>query len=174
MNFSIIAAIDKNRGIGIKGQLPWRLKGDMDHFKAITTVARPNTLNAVIMGYNTWISLPEKHRPLTDRLNIVLSWDKIELPDGVMYFDALDKALAWLEGREDIDQVFIMGGATLYKTSITHKLCHKLYLTEIDGSFECDTFFPEFDKNIFKKISESAPVDEAGVKYVYCEYEKDN
>lgn len=172
MKFSIISAIDKNRGVGIKGQLPWRLKGDMDHFKTITTTARPNTQNAVIMGYNTWISLPEKYRPLPDRLNIVLSWDKVELPDGVVYFDDLAKALTWLDGQAGIDQVFVMGGATLYRTSITHELCTKLYLTEIDGEYECDTFFPEFDKNIFKKVSESAPVEEVGVKYVYCEYEK--
>lgn len=172
MNFSIISAIDRNKGIGIKGQLPWRLKGDMDHFRTITSNSRPNTQNAVIMGYNTWISLPEKHRPLTDRLNIVLSWDKVELPEGVFYFDDLDKALSWLKNKTDIDQVFVIGGATLYKSSITHELCHKLYLTEIAGVYECDTFFPEFDKNVFKKISESAPVEEAGVKYVYCEYEK--
>lgn len=173
MNFSIIAAIDKNRGIGKAGVLAWHLKGDMDHFKAITTRnLAPNKRNAVIMGYNTWISLPEKFRPLPDRLNIVLSWDKVELPAGVLYFDSLDKALAWLSTQSDIEEAFVIGGATLYKTSIVYPECQKLYLTEIDHVYDCDTFFPEFDKNIFKKVSTSDAVEEKGVTYTYCEYVK--
>ena len=141
MTFSIIAAVDKKLGIGLKNALPWRLKGDMDHFKQITVNTASDKQNAVIMGSNTWASLPEKFRPLPERLNVVLSWQPLDLPAGVLFGSSLDNALEQLSNRADINEVFVIGGARVYAEAINHPACVKIYLTEIDSVFECDTFF---------------------------------
>ena len=67
---SLIVAYDENLGIGKNNDLPWILKKDMNYFKNITT---DNSNNVVIMGRNTWESIPEKFRPLQNRINIIIS-----------------------------------------------------------------------------------------------------
>ena len=70
----IIAAIDKNNGLGINNTIPWHLSADLKYFKKITTeVTAANKQNAVIMGRKTWDSIPDKYKPLPERLNIVLT-----------------------------------------------------------------------------------------------------
>ena len=70
----VVAACKQTRGIGAGGKLPWRLRGDMQYFKQLTrSTADPLKRNAVIMGRKTWQSIPEKFRPLADRLNVVVS-----------------------------------------------------------------------------------------------------
>ena len=66
---NIIVAACKNRGIGFKNKLPWKLSKEMKYFKELT-IGEKN--NAVVMGRNTWLSIPEKNRPLPKRENIVL------------------------------------------------------------------------------------------------------
>jgi dihydrofolate reductase len=171
MQFSIIAAIDNKRGIGRAGKLPWALKGDMEHFKAITTrQVTPGAPNVVIMGSTTWNSLPVKYRPLADRLNVVLSFTPLDLPPGVLFASSLDDAFAQLAARE-VGEIFIIGGASVYALSIKHLSCRKLYLTEIDSVFECDTYFPEIPTD-FVKTNAEPPVEEQGIKYSYNEYER--
>jgi hypothetical protein len=70
----VVAATAVGYGIGLDGKLPWDLPGDMAHFRAITTATRAaGSRNAVIMGRKTWASIPAKFRPLSKRLNVVLS-----------------------------------------------------------------------------------------------------
>lgn len=167
MNFSIIAAVDQNRGIGINNQLPWRLPSDLKHFNEITV---GNKNNAVIMGLNTWKSLPEKFRPLPDRLNIVLSKEpETDLPNGVLNFQSLDDALSFIEGK--IEEVFIIGGGMLYASTINHPNCSKLYLTEILQTFSCDSFFPEIPTT-FKKTSAGNTLTENEIPFRFTIYEK--
>ena len=71
--FSVIVAATSSYGIGKDGGIPWRLPGDMKHFKAITNSCAPMKQNAVIMGRVTWESIPSKFRPLPGRMNVVLS-----------------------------------------------------------------------------------------------------
>jgi dihydrofolate reductase len=74
--FSIIVAATQSRGIGYNGSLPWRISGDMAYFKKVTTETMDKSKrNSVIMGKKTWLSIPEKFRPLSNRLNIVISSD---------------------------------------------------------------------------------------------------
>src|SRR3990172_2849902 len=129
MKFSIIAAADKKMGIGIGNKLPWKLAGDLKYFSETTTKASPGKMNAVIMGRKTWESLPEKHRPLAGRLNVVLSRNELPLPDGVLRASSLDDAFEKLsapprhEGglrRADVDEVFVIGGASLDEQAIHH------------------------------------------------------
>ena len=74
MNFNLIVATDLNGGIGKNNQIPWHYKEDMQYFKSVTTdTSSINKINAVIMGRNTWDSLPEKYKPLPNRINVILS-----------------------------------------------------------------------------------------------------
>lgn len=166
--FSIISAIDLARGIGIHNQLPWQLKADLKHFSALTI---GNKNNAVIMGLNTWKSLPEKYRPLPDRLNVVLSKEPVyDLPENVLNFQSLDDALKTLEEKK-VDEIFIIGGGMLYASTITHPNCNKLYLTEILKTFDCDTFFPEIP-TVFKKTQVSDNQEENGIPFRFAVFEK--
>lgn len=76
MRLTIIVAATLNNGIGQQGRLPWRLKKEMQYFARITTNASEGSVNAVLMGRNTWESIPNKFRPLPKRVNIVVSTNK--------------------------------------------------------------------------------------------------
>ena len=166
MNFSIIAAIGPNNEIGKNGIMPWDIKADLKHFSDIT-VGQKN--NAVIMGRKTWESIPKKFRPLKDRLNVVLSRQSdLKLPEGVIGYTSLDKALKKLSGY---DEIFIIGGGSLYNEAIKRPECRKLYITEVQGEFEADTYFPEIFAE-FKKTDESKLQSEGEYKFKFIVYKK--
>lgn len=171
MKFSLVAAVDEKMGIGINNSLPWRLKGDLKYFSEVTTGSAPEKINAVIMGRKTWDSLPEAHRPLKGRLNAVLSRNKFNLPDGVLAFNSLESALDNLSLNKKVDQVFVIGGASVFQQAILHNDCQKIFLTEILQTFDCDTFFPKIPGD-FKKVSETPLFEENGLKYRFLVYEK--
>lgn len=167
MKFSIIAGVDDNLGIGKNNDLPWHLSADLKHFAAITIGTGHN---AVMMGSNTWLSLPEKYRPLKDRLNVVLNnQEDMTLPAGVLLFNSLDKALADLENR-DLDEVFVIGGGRLYASAINHPACVKLYLTKILATFDCDVYFHALPDK-FKLVSESEVQKEGALSFKFLVYE---
>lgn len=168
MRFNIVAAIDANRGIGSKNNLPWDLKGDMNHFKTLTAQIPEdeyfNYFNVVIMGRKTWDSIPVKFKPLPNRINIVLS---SQSPDNVIG-DVKNKHLVYvvndwqdvfnlvnkinkageIEGINNekpisINNLFVIGGQKIYESAINHPYCDKLYLTEVYHKYEADTFFPQ-------------------------------
>jgi dihydrofolate reductase len=172
MKFSIIAAADEKMGIGIGNSLPWRLKGDLKYFSDVTTGAEPGKVNAVIMGRKTWESLPEAHRPLKGRINVILSRSDIELPQGAIHGSSLEDAMSKLDGSDDLGKVFIIGGASLYAQAINNPDCEAIYLTEVRGEFRCDAFFPYIPDSIYRKESESKEQEENGVKYVFSIYRR--
>ena len=167
MTFNIIVATDIIKGIGKNNGLPWRLSKDMNFFKKKTiNPLGPHETNAVIMGKNTWYSLPKKHRPLKNRKNIVLSqelgavragvWDcdgrarsSTELKDKKYdIFNNLDKALNYCKSYK-YDKTFVIGGGQLYKEAIEHKNIKFIYQTEINKNYNCDVFFPEIQNEKF-------------------------
>src|SRR3989339_2096000 len=165
--FSIIVAIDQNRGIGINNDMPWKIKKDFKFFTDTTTGNNPDKKNAVIMGRKTWESIPKHHRPLSNRLNIVLSRQKnLNLPEGVLYFSSFDRALAELDKRDDIGEVFNIGGGRLFSETIKHPDCKKIYITKVLATYPCDTFFPAIPPE-FKKTSESEVNEENGIKFKF-------
>ncbi len=172
--FQIIVAIDKNNGIGAKGQLPWHIPEDLKYFKKITTQCQSEDLeNVVIMGRKTWESIPEKFKPLPDRLNVVLSTNKdYKVPEGVILATGFDEAFALLEGPDIIsrwEQVFVIGGAGIFRTALELGACQGLFVTFIDESFECDTFFPDFQKN-FKLAHSSEIIESKGIKVKFTQF----
>lgn len=173
-NFSIIAAVDQEMGIGRAGQLPWHLSEDLQYFSRITKATEsPSLQNAVIMGRNTWESLPAKFKPLPGRFNAVLSSNsELDLPEGVLQFISLDDALTALATSNLIDQVFVIGGARLYADAILHPNLERIYLTRIEEEFDCDTFFPDHIPADFEVVSSTETLEEQGIEFSFVILEK--
>ncbi|KAL1386743.1 hypothetical protein pipiens_003280 [Culex pipiens pipiens] len=175
--FSLIVAVCSNGGIGIKGDLPWRLKSELRHFARMTKrVADPGKRNAIIMGRKTYFGIPEARRPLPDRLNVVLTRDPASntYPEGVLVCTSLEDALVKIQ--DQVENIWIIGGSAVYKEAMESRHCHRIYLTEILAPFECDAFFPEIGKE-FRQVGNDADVaeevqEENGVRFQYKIYEK--
>lgn len=134
MKFYIIVATDVHGGIGVKNKLPWEMiKEDMAFFKRATVGG------TVIMGRNTWESIPDKYKPLPDRINVVVSntGGGTDVKDGGrIVCRSLDGALLISKGK-----TFVIGGGQLYKEAINHIDCAGVFRTLIKKPFKCDTFF---------------------------------
>lgn len=116
MNYSLIFSRNDSGCIGINGELLCHLSDDLKQFKQITT-SQPN--NVIIMGYNTWVSLPRK--PLPGRLNLVLSKNHtIDESESVVCKSSLEEAETYLE-TYDHGEVFLIGGAQLLDYVLTHR-----------------------------------------------------
>lgn len=172
MHFDLVVATDAKLGIGKNQTLPWKLPGDMAFFKNLTTsTTGSGQRNAVIMGRKTWESIPVKFRPLPGRLNIVLSRaGSLNLPDGVVAAGDLSQALAAAE-TAGVERCFVIGGGAVYAESLKHPSLSKLYITEIQESFDCDTFFPPYQDR-FVEVEQSPVKNDNGVNYSFKVYAK--
>lgn len=172
--FDIIVAMDLNSGIGKAGGLPWHLPADLKHFKQVTTTTHsPSRKNAVIMGRKTWESLPEKFRPLPNRINAVISKNKnLVFPNGVLNGNSLDGVLKQLNTMtSEVENIFVIGGAQIFKSALTHPGCRKIYVTQILKKFDCDTFFPPLDP-FWERISQSPKLNDHSLEYCFSQYVK--
>jgi len=148
IRLSLIVAQGRNRVIGSAGQLPWRLKDDLAHFKR-TTMGAP-----VIMGRKTWESLPR--RPLSGRPNIVVSRDwNYDAAEARVYSSVTPainaaKAMALRAGQTE---VFIIGGAAIYELALP--MADRIYLTDVDAAPEGDAFFPELGQALWSTQSQT-------------------
>lgn len=127
---SIIVAVAEDYGIGNNNKLLAHLSDDLKHFKAVTSG------HTVVMGRNTWLSLPK--RPLPNRLNIVITNIEGEKFEGATTAYSLEDSIKQCPSN---NESFIIGGAMIYRQFFP--LVHKLYITRIFKKFEADTFFPE-------------------------------
>ena len=140
---NVAVAITGNGGIGLKGGLPWpHLKGDMYLFSKRTTGSGNN---AVIMGKNTWLSIPENRRPLKNRTNIIIS-SSLQESSCRHIFSSIRDAITHCEAAK-YDEVWIIGGSGIYNDflNVHHDKVHRVYITYVctnsDGeNYECDTF----------------------------------
>lgn len=130
MKISMIAAMAKNRVIGLDSKMPWHLPADLQFFKKVT-LGKP-----IIMGRKTYSSIG---RPLPGRLNIVLSKDPSLLIEGVTCVQTIDQALKLVALEPE---VMIIGGATIYGQFL--ELADRLYLSFIDLEIKGDTYFPDY------------------------------
>lgn len=159
-NLSIIVATDSKNGIGIRNSLPWHISDDLKRFKAITTG------NIIIMGRNTWFSLPK--RPLPNRRNIVLSPDPLD-EEGAEEIRTLD---AIFDACDPNKENFIIGGESMYRQFLP--FVTKVYLTRVEGNYETDTFFPELNVKEWN-LMEEGPVQKdskSGIAYSYLIFER--
>ncbi len=137
---SLIVAIAENNAIGKNNQLLWHLPGDLKYFKQVTRG------HPVIMGRNTWFSLPR--RPLPDRRNIVITDRPDETLELCETVHSVNQAIALCDPAEE---TFIIGGASVYR-QLLH-FADRLYITRVHCAFEADVFFPEIDSELWECIS---------------------
>mgnify|MGYP001221856657 FL=1 len=142
MRTCLIAAVSENGVIGINGDLPWNVKSDMIRFKQLT-VGDGDDTNAVIMGRKTWDSLPDAHRPLSDRVNIVLTQQIGWNDEGAeaAFYPGQAMEISFAEG---CDETWIIGGAGTY--SAMFERVEEIHLTTIHADVEGDVTMPEWDK----------------------------
>lgn len=131
----IVAALVPELGIGYGGALPWRLKQEIKYFRDVTSNAPDGLINAVIMGRRTWESIPARFRPLPNRLNVVLSRSNRNLQENdVFWGNSFDNALEFLQNRQDIHKIFVIGGAEIYNLLINDPRISHLLLTEVSAN----------------------------------------
>ena len=131
----IVAALARNGVIGRDNGLPWRLKADLQHFRALT-MGYP-----IIMGRNTWVSLG---RALPGRRNMVVTRAPALQAEGAEVFDSPEAAVA---AASEAERVFVIGGAQLYPSMLPH--ADRLVLTEVWADVQGDTHFPLLDRDDF-------------------------
>ena len=151
MSFDVVVAADLDWGIGKANGLPWpKLPGDMAHFRRVTSACSEGKVNAIIMGRKTWESTEMGGKPLPKRLNVVVTRQNLSVPEGVVVAGTLDGALMAARG-DNIETVFVIGGAELIRHSIGHADLRWIYLTRVEGHFHCDVAIPDLDASGFVK-----------------------
>lgn len=133
MTWKAIAALAENSVIGAGGKIPWRLPEDMKFFREQTTG------HTVVMGRKTWESLG---RPLPYRRNVVVS-RTLAPGEGTLPGAIVVKSLADVDALPVAGDIWIIGGAEIYAQALPR--CAELYLTQVTGKFEGDTFFPDYE-----------------------------
>lgn len=131
MMITFVVAAAENNAIGKNNELLWKLPTDLKHFKTITSGG------IVIMGRKTFDSMG---KPLPNRRNIIITRNADLQIDGAEVTHSLDEALKLCE---DAEEVFVIGGAEIYKDALNRT--DKIYLTRVHKSFEGDAYFPELD-----------------------------
>ena len=159
-HLTLIVALDAKRGIGIRNTLPWRLPEDLAHFKRVTSG------HPIIMGRKTFDSIG---RALPNRRNIVITRNPAWRHDGVEAVDSLAAAIALIGNVRG----FIIGGAQVFAESMD--VADQMIVTEIDHTFECDTFFPALDSSQWRASAREAHHSSAnGFDFSIVTYTKAN
>lgn len=157
---NLIYAKSRNNVIGKNGTLPWDLPEDLAHFKK-TTLGCP-----VIMGVNTWKSLPQAFRPLPGRRNIVVSRRLTEAPAGAELASSLLEASKLVPLGRD---AWVIGGERLFEEAIP--VATRIVVTEIDIDVEGDTYAPILGRN-WVEASRERHVSTNGMRYSIVEYRR--
>jgi len=159
MIVTIVVAISENHVIGKDNKLLWYLPNDLKHFKNITTG------HTVIMGRKTYESVG---KPLPKRRNIIITRQAITI-EGCEVVNSIEAALALCVNE---DEVFIVGGAEIYKQAL--KLTNRIYLTIVHKEFDGDSFFPEINTQEWKEVyhEDHEPDEKNALPYSFITYEK--
>jgi len=155
MKISLIVAMSSNRAIGLGGQMPWHLSADLIRFKKIT-MGHP-----IIMGRLTFESIG---RALPGRTNIIVSSNPNYKAESSIVADSVESAIS--QACQLADEVFVIGGSTLYESALP--LAETLYITQINQDVAGDTFFPNFDRKNWAEIEREDVLDDAKVSFTYC------
>jgi len=159
MIVSDVVAISENHVIGKDNKLLWYLPNDLKHFKEITTG------HTIIMGRKTYESVG---KPLPKRRNIIITRQDIII-EGCEVVNSIEAALALCAGE---DEVFIVGGAEIYKLAM--HLTNRIYLTIVHKKFDGDSFFPEINKQEWKEVSreDHQPDEKNSLPYSFITLER--
>lgn len=159
----LIWAQDLSGGIGKSGTIPWRVPEDLVFFQQ-TTIN-----NTVIMGKNTWNSLPVKLRPLAKRRNIVISSQQ-QIAGAVEELIVVGSPEIALQKAEQFkEDIWVIGGARVYEHFMP--LADLLYVTEIKSTMQCDVFAPRISKQTWRLYDKTAwQTSTSGLDYRFLKY----
>ena len=166
MKIVLVAAVAENDVIGRDGQMPWRLKSDLKHFRNVT-IDRP-----VVMGRKTYESIG---KPLKDRTNIVLTRDLGLIVPGGVLATSMDAAMAY--AREDakrrgVDEIMVIGGSDVFAAMMPR--ASRLEITHVHARPEGDVLFPPIDPAVWRRTAqrdyEAGPDDSAS--FTVATYER--
>lgn len=155
----LVVAVAENGVIGRKQQLPWRIPGDLKHFKAVT-MGKP-----IVMGRKNYESIG---RPLPGRTNIVLTRDKSWRAEGVLVAHSFDEILKLANDeakRTGAKEIAVIGGVALFEETLP--IAAKIELTEVHAKPEGDVFFPKYDRNNFRETRREGPMQGEKDEYPY-------
>lgn len=166
MTVNLIVAISENNAIGKNGDLCFHIKDDLRRFKELT-IGKP-----VIMGYNTYKSLPNGALPKRENIVLCDNETTVLIKEMVTLLPSLEEAIQYCNDN-CYDDIFIIGGGMLYKYAIEHDLVDILYITKIHEIVEdADIFFPNIDYNKWVEKTKEDKVTEDGVKYSFVKYKR--
>jgi dihydrofolate reductase len=158
----LVVAVAENGVIGHDNALPWRIKSDMQHFRALTW-GKP-----VVMGRRTFESIP---KPLKGRTTIVVSRNQDFAAPGIVVASSLDAALETAHGdalRRSADAIAIVGGEDIFNRTLP--LADRLEVTRVHASPQGDTFFAPIDAHVWKETArekhQAGPDDEASFTFL--------
>ena len=138
---TIIAAIANNNALGKDNDLIWHLPADLKRFKKVTSG------HHILMGRNTFESIG---KPLPNRTTVIITRNKNYKQEGCIVVDSIEKAI---DVAKNDEQIFIIGGAQIYKQTIASNLVDQLDITQVHHSFDADVYFPEIDSDIWKEVA---------------------
>ena len=160
---NLIVAVDKNWAIGLGNKLLVSIPQDMKFFRETTKG------KVVAMGRKTLESFPGG-QPLKNRVNVVLTTDKIYSTNGIVLVHSLEEMLDELK-RYPSEDIYVIGGETIYRQLLPH--CDRAYITRIDHAYDADTYFPNLDEDpqweMTKTSEEQTYFD---LEYVFTIYER--
>lgn len=159
---TIIAAIAKNNALGKNNDLIWHLPADLKRFKKVTTG------HYILMGRNTFESIG---KPLPNRTTIIITRNKDYFKDGCLIANSLEEAI---EMAKEEEQIFIIGGAQIYKETIAKGLADQLDITLVHKDFDADVYFPKISTQVWKEVArEDFKADEKNkLDYSFVSYQK--
>ncbi len=157
-NINVIAALARNRVIGIHNTLPWRLPADLQHFKALTMG------HHIIMGRKTYESIG---KPLPGRTTVIVTRDPDYRVAGCLTATSIEAAIAAC--GTDLE-IFFVGGADLYAQILPR--ADRLYLTEIQADYAGDAHFPEFDRDKWTETARQIQISPDGLGYHFVTYQR--
>lgn len=154
MKISIISAFSDHHVIGLDNKMPWHLPADLKRFKSLTMGA------AILMGRKTYESIG---RPLPGRTTLIISRDAHYNQPGCLTFNSFELAVE--KATEITDELFVIGGAALYKSALP--IANTLYLTLINALFEGDAYFPAIEWSDWRETSLINHDDDPEVSFSY-------
>lgn len=165
-NISLVVAVAENGTIGKDNQLVWHLRDDMKFFKELTTG------HVILTGRKNYESIPEKFRPLPNRVNCILTRNKKYKAPGAELFSDFK---SWVKAFQDDDrQLFVIGGGEIYRQALEKDWIDIMYITQVNAAPEGDTFFPKFaEEKWYKEILATQEKDERNeFDFVIVKYTK--
>ena len=160
----LIVVVDKNWGIGKKNDLLFSLHADMKHFREKTMG------KVVVMGSNTLLSFPGG-KPLKNRTNIVL-WPGGEEREDCKIVQTLQELFSECKKYNE-DDVYVIGGAMMYRTLLPY--CTEALITKAEADGGAEVFFENLDKSSdWELVEQSEPLETNGITISFCLYKNKN